>query len=721
MQAETAYRPVDYRKPRSSRDDRTRSPLINEGNVQSSRLRASSHWTDWKWELILLSLSVLSLVATAVTLYRLSGSSLDSWGGFFLRPNTLVSILAAMSKTSLAFAVSSCIAQAKWNWYRRGQDNLLVFERFDEASKGPWGSFRLLGTIRLRYTLMRTGSHWSALGALIILTLLAYEPFLQTIITQYGILDREPPSTRAITGQCMRLDSGRVKFDLVPFSLGNYNKTGVEACSRWRQPVSEPELGMQASVFNGFQNSLQTRKMNASASCPTGNCTFGRFVSLGVCSKCADISTYVTKHKIEYPRGHYNETVDSDNVCSNGSSVSDAWGRVAPRFYNYTMFRAGSLDITNHDGTRNKDDRTICTTNDTSVYMATSSSKNISQSFHVANTSTSTSFVLFQGLRASDAYAQSRETWQDSQPTAFECELSFCAKMYSSRYENGQFIEYVLGEWVQPIADSYKPFNCRAENRSGDNQFSESSTTSLGYRSDFRLGVPEAERKMYVLPPDLSFNVSQATIVSTIDWFESTFGHKMTYPAAGIKASAGIAETLYNSTTNITGESIDGISAVFAAVADSMSIWIRDRQLSLAETADGRRSPGTPPRVGTVKRWTIRFGVRWPFMALPLVLELAGALYVGFTIHETRRLGIAAWKDSALATIVYGLGGEEIRALLKEADVQGSMECAARQMRVSLVKNSIVCVPDLEPDDLLDNSSVSVNSRDENHMVRGQE
>ncbi|KAK8004349.1 hypothetical protein PG989_004068 [Apiospora arundinis] len=90
-----------------------------------------------------------------------------------------------MSKTSLAFAVSSCIAQAKWNWYRRGQDNLLVFERFDEASKGPWGSFRLLGTIRLR--------HWSALGALIILTLLAYEPFLQTIITQYGILDREPP------------------------------------------------------------------------------------------------------------------------------------------------------------------------------------------------------------------------------------------------------------------------------------------------------------------------------------------------------------------------------------------------------------------------------------------------------------------------------------------------------------------------------------------------
>lgn len=96
-------------------------------------------------------LSILSLVATVVTLSRLNGNSLESWGGFFLGPNTVISILAAISKTTLAFAVSFCVAQAKWNWYRRGSDNLFIFKRIYQASKGPWGSFRLLGAVRIRY------------------------------------------------------------------------------------------------------------------------------------------------------------------------------------------------------------------------------------------------------------------------------------------------------------------------------------------------------------------------------------------------------------------------------------------------------------------------------------------------------------------------------------------------------------------------------------------
>ncbi|KAK7974253.1 hypothetical protein PG989_016101 [Apiospora arundinis] len=367
MQANTSYHHLIHLDPPFGGDDSAPSLIVSEASEPESSVdaptssthnpastheedvaehpplqqrRATCLWADWKWELLLLLLSILSLLATVVTLSRLNGNSLESWGGFFLGPNTVISILAAISKTTLAFAVSSCVAQAKWNWYRRGSDNLFIFERIDQASKGPWGSFRLLGAVRIR--------HWSALGALIIITLLAYEPFLQTIITQYGVPDIDHhTSSQATTGRCLRLDAGQVNFD----------------------DLTHPDFGMTAAVYNGFQ------------------------------------------------------------------SISEKQG----------------------------------------------------------------------------------------------------------------------------------------------------------------------------------FNAS---------------------------------------------------------------------------------------------RWTIHYGVRWPFLVLPLVLDIAGVMYVSFTIWETKKLRVTAWKDSALATLAYGLEGEENRALLKEADAQGKMDHAAREMRVAAVGDSIVHIPDLEPDELLEDSDI---------------
>ncbi|KAK6857024.1 hypothetical protein PG995_007211 [Apiospora arundinis] len=377
------------------------------------------------------------IVTTVVTLSRLNGNSLESWGGFFLGPNTVISILAAISKTTLAFAVSSCVAQAKWNWYRRGSDNLFIFERIDQASKGPWGRFRLLGAVRIR--------HWSALGALIIITLLAYEPFLQTIITQYGVPDIDHhTSSQATTGRCLRLDAGQVNFDGEGGGLV-YGFPDGHNCIQSDAPRSHPDFGMTAAVYNGFQSISEKQGFNASVS-------------------------------------------------------------------------------------------------------------------------------------------------------------------------------------------------------------------------------------------------------------SNSFGNKMIYPATATNSSVGIAKIVHNRSTDA---SLDGVLSAFGIVADSLSNWIRDYQLT-SET--GRDT--NPSHIGRTQRWTIHYGVRWPFLVLPLVLDIADVIYVSFTIWETKKLRVTAWKDSALATLAYGLEGEENRALLKEADVQGKMDHAAREMRVAAVGDSIVHIPDLEPDELLEDSDI---------------
>ncbi|KAK6839518.1 hypothetical protein PG987_005384 [Apiospora arundinis] len=420
MQANTSYHHLIHLDPPFGGGDSAPSLIVSEASepessvdapTSSTHNPASTHEED-KWELLLLLLSILSLVATVVTLSRLNGNSLESWGGFFLGPNTVISILAAISKTTLAFAVSSCVAQAKWNWYRRGSDNLFIFERIDQASKGPWGRFRLLGAVRIR--------HWSALGALIIITLLAYEPFLQTIITQYGVPDIDHhTSSQATTGRCLRLDAGQVNFDGEGGGLV-YGFPDGHNCIQSDAPRSHPDFGMTAAVYNGFQSIPEKQGFNASI----------------------------------------------------------------------------------------------------------------------------------------------------------------------------------------------------VHNRSTD-------------------------------------------------------------------------------------ASLDGVLSAFGIVADSLSNWIRDYQLT-SET--GRDT--NPSHIGRTQRWTIHYGVRWPFLVLPLVLDIADVIYVSFTIWETKKLRVTAWKDSALATLAYGLEGEENRALLKEADVQGKMDHAAREMRVAAVGDSIVHIPDLEPDELLEDSDI---------------
>ncbi|KAK7954934.1 D-arabinitol 2-dehydrogenase [Apiospora saccharicola] len=558
-QSDIALSSVNAEAPAYSQDEV--ASVKEEESVQTLGRRARSPWADWKWELLLLLLSILSFVATVITLYRLNNTSLDSWS-FFLGLNTVVSILAAISRAALAFAVSSCVGQAKWNWYCQKQDSLYVFERFDQASRGPWGSFRLLGAVWIR--------HWSTLGALVIIIILAYEPFMQTIIAQYGILDIDNSGAQAITGQCLRVDSGQLVF--TDMELMRAKRSPPHAgCPTTNPPRTQPDFGMTTAVYNGFQSASKKQSL------------------------------------------------------------------------------------------RNSD-----------TYLTTRSTKKISMFYDVTNMSTTATFVLFQGLLASDAYIQRKQAWQDSQPTAFECQLSFCAKMYSSSYANGQVEEDVLESWSQPEPSSYKLTACDYDSVDliiYDSPFAEEDDygNSYGSCTDFQVYVPAADRRKYGLSKDLNFNVSQTTARSMIDWLEYTFGSQMIYPATAPHASLGIAEILYNSPLDSGGQ-IDGVS------------------LTGTDT--------NPPHIGTTKRWAIHYGVRWPFLVLPLVLEVAGALYVGFTIGEAKRLGVEAWKDSALATLVYGLEG-------------GQMKRTAREMRIGMVGDSIVRVvhvPELEPDELLEDS-----------------
>jgi hypothetical protein len=118
-----------------------------DGNVERKMAKRNQH--TWTFEILGLLFSLAMAAAIGVLLPIKDNSLVSAWTLPFSL-NTVVSILGVASRASLVFVVSACLGQEKWNWFANREDNAAAFGRFDDASRGPLGSLRLVWWIKLR-------------------------------------------------------------------------------------------------------------------------------------------------------------------------------------------------------------------------------------------------------------------------------------------------------------------------------------------------------------------------------------------------------------------------------------------------------------------------------------------------------------------------------------------------------------------------------------------
>jgi hypothetical protein len=93
-----------------------------------------------------------------------------------------------IASAALIVPTSEALGQLKWNWFNKSKA-MWDFEIFDKASRGPWGAVVLLFRTKARSL--------AALGALLILLLLAIDTFFQQVVemqTRWTLLDVENAS-----------------------------------------------------------------------------------------------------------------------------------------------------------------------------------------------------------------------------------------------------------------------------------------------------------------------------------------------------------------------------------------------------------------------------------------------------------------------------------------------------------------------------------------------
>lgn len=89
--------------------------------------------------------------------------------------NATIAALITAAESLALLAVSACIGQWKWIYYRSKTRKLKDFDTIEDASRGPYGSVVLLAKVRL--------SGVASLGALVTILALGIDTFAQQVIS----------------------------------------------------------------------------------------------------------------------------------------------------------------------------------------------------------------------------------------------------------------------------------------------------------------------------------------------------------------------------------------------------------------------------------------------------------------------------------------------------------------------------------------------------------
>ena len=123
----------------------------------------------WLFEIVSCLISASCMAGVISIYFWLKGKPIAE-AGILL---TAANVLGKVASAALIVPTSEALGQLKWNWFHNSKA-MWDFEIFDKASRGPWGAVMLLFRTR--------GRSLAALGALLIVLLLAIDTFFQQVV-----------------------------------------------------------------------------------------------------------------------------------------------------------------------------------------------------------------------------------------------------------------------------------------------------------------------------------------------------------------------------------------------------------------------------------------------------------------------------------------------------------------------------------------------------------
>ncbi|KAI8935466.1 hypothetical protein NX059_008036 [Plenodomus lindquistii] len=596
----------------------------------------------WLLEIISWIFSAICMGAVIGVLLYLKDDPLAKWPlaektGVTL--NAYISILSKMAGASLILPVSEALGQLKWSWFQQNSKQMWDFEIFDNASRGPWGSILLL--IRTK------GKALAALGAMITLCLMALDPFFQQVVdfpdrwalqtTQSSIprtVFYEPGILKEFTGGSELLSDDKDMF-LVVKKFAYENGT---------QPVP---------FGNGTRPDIPL-------SCPTSNCTWPDYSTLGVCSQCEDISNLLTFDCIT-------TRIDWTSDLGGGFDVEGGFpnGTMCGYFLNATSdhptLMSGYMVNSNNSGPG--ETLLMRSLPLTSIYNKDPLYGNGSYHFKQYRNTLADVFI------ASAVNGSPDSVWRHERPVAQECMLTWCIQTIRSSYDWGVYNEHVVDRTFNTTSGPFPwqaiPFVDELGNG-----------TDITYLEDVYISadlVKDEHNKS-------GFGTSHSTAMSIISGFTDIFPSFSTVTNQSappiLRYKTWSTDSPWNTMLAFNPwMAPNNVSRHMERLASSMTNIVRSARSN--EMISGKAF--------SKENYV---SVRWEWLTLPIGLLLMSFVFLAATIFksalETDKVGVM--KNSAILTLLYGIP-DEMRGQLTRSTSARTPRAKAKELKVKLNPN----------------------------------
>ncbi|KAI8935460.1 hypothetical protein NX059_008030 [Plenodomus lindquistii] len=550
---------------------------------------------------------------------------------------TLVNILGKVASATLILPTSEALGQLKWNWFR--QSNVIWdFDIFDKASRGAWGAALLLYRTK--------GRSLAALGALLIVLLLAIDTFFQQVI---NLPDRWILESTAATAPFT------VFYD--PHNLPVF-QSGYELAT------GDPTLSLTIDKF-AYGNGSQPVKFGAGTrpdiqiTCSTSNCTWPLYKTLGICSQCADVSSEVTfaclQHTVDWKSnldGIFDLQVPYPNATGCGYFLNATSS--SPTLLSGYLLNPADLSPSEALLMRTLPLTTL-TTKEPLYGNGSIHFKHLQQ-------------TLVDVIIASSRDGSADAVYRNETPVIQECVLSWCVQTILSSYNWGEYSEEVVERSFNTTPGPFPwlaiPYENEIENG-----------TDIFYEDDITIQASSSNTSVL-----LNYGTSNSTANSIIQSFIDIF------PAYTTVLQDNPDEPLFRFKTWKTGAAFSKKLEFNPWLAPN-NVTRHMERFATAITNVIRSAPSRQEFEGMAFNKKTFISVQWEWLIFPLLLLVLSFAFLVSTIIKTSKDSFTElWKTSAMPALIYGLP-KETQDRLASSSTQSS-ENGTKKLKVRLSRST---------------------------------
>jgi hypothetical protein len=593
----------------------------------------------WLFELVSWVVSALCMGAVVGIYIQLNGMTMARSETLL----TLANIFGKVASAALIIPTSEALGQLKWNWFNNS-NAIWDFELFDKASRGAWGAALLLFRTK--------GRSLAALGALLIVLLLAIDTFFQQVVVfpdRWTLHDTPGEIPRVVHYDPVYLEEFQGGFENRVYNTDT-------------QPVIQQFLygnGTQPVVFGTGV------RAEVPLSCPTSNCSWPIYETLAVCSKCEEVSDL-----IDVTFACLYTTVDWSSKWL-GPLPKDPYpnGTVCGHFLNVTADVPILLSgyYVNETGGGDNDEALLFRTIPLTQFLTKERLYGVGS-------------VAFKDLRnpildalISSAVDGLESVYQNRTPTVHECVLLWCVQTIESSYDLGTYREEVLSSYYNTTIGPSPWISWEIPKEEGGGTF-------VVYTEDITIKNPKTSSDYTNSTVfDHEYGANNVTASNFLAIFDDFF--PVTYTVDNISATPRLRYKNYD----------DGPCQRYL----TWSPWLAPNNLThhlerLATAMTNKvRSLATSSQMLNGEAFYAEKYVliQWEWLIFPLLLLVLSLVFLVSTIIKTSKdPATGIWKTSAMPTLIYGLP-KEIRSKLNPASSWDSAHESSKKVRIKLLPN----------------------------------